>query len=95
MRISSQPIAMLLINRLGRPLTATSANPSGKEPARTVEEAKRYFAGEVEVFVNGGTLTSKRGSTVIEALEDTIRIIREGEISAVELRQFLGSEVLA
>lgn len=94
-RISSQPIAMLLINRLGRPLTATSANPSGKEPARTVEEAKRYFAGEVGVFVNGGTLTSKRGSTVIEALEDTIRIIREGEISAVELRQFLGSEVLA
>ena len=91
-RISSEPIATFLIKGLGRPLTATSANPSRKDPARTVEEAKRYFAGKVEVFVNGGTLTSKRGSTVIEPLEDTIRIIREGEISAVELRQFLGSD---
>lgn len=91
-RISSQPIAMLLINRLGRPLTATSANPSGKEPARTVEEAKSYFAGEVEVFVDGGTLTSKRGSTVVEALEDSVRIIREGEIGRSALQQFLGPD---
>ena len=91
-RISSQPIATFLVKGLGRPLTATSANPSGKEPARTVEEAKRYFAGEVEVFVDGGPLISERGSTVIEAFGDTIRIIREGEMSAVELRQFLGSD---
>ena len=91
-RISRQSLATLLVKGLGRPLTATSANPSGKEPARTVEEAKRYFAGEVEVFVDGGTLTSKRGSTVIEAMEDSIRIIREGEISADELQQFLGQD---
>ena len=30
MRISSQPIATLLVNELGRPLTATSANPPAK-----------------------------------------------------------------
>ena len=89
-RISSQPIATLLVNGLGRPLTATSANPSGKEPARTLQETKKYFAGQVEVFVDGGTLTSKSGSTVVEVMEDRIKIIREGEISGSELRQFLG-----
>jgi L-threonylcarbamoyladenylate synthase len=91
-RISSQPIATLLINGLGRPLTATSANPSGKEPARTLQEAERYFAQQVELFVDGGTLTSKTGSTVVEVMEDNIRIIREGEINAYELRQVLGEE---
>jgi L-threonylcarbamoyladenylate synthase len=91
-RISSQPIATVLIKELGRPLTATSANPSGKEPARTLQEAKAYFASQVELFVDGGTLTSTTGSTVVEAMEDTIRIIRQGEISTLELRQVLGEE---
>ena len=91
-RISSQPIATLLINALGRPLTATSANPSGKEPARTFQEAKNYFSHRVDVFVDGGTLTSESGSTVVEVMEDSIKIIREGEISGSELRQFLGPD---
>jgi L-threonylcarbamoyladenylate synthase len=89
-RISSQPIATLLINGLGRPLTATSANPSGKEPARTLQEAKNYFAHRMDIFVDGGTLTSKGGSTVVEVIENRIKIIREGEISGAELRQLLG-----
>ena len=91
-RISSQPIATLLVNGLGRPLTATSANPSGKEPARTLQVAKNYFVHRVDVFVDGGTLTSKSGSTVVEVMEDSIKIIREGEINAYELRQVLGAE---
>ena len=89
-RISSQPIATLLANGLGRPLTATSTNPSGIEPARTLQEAKNYFAHRVDVFVDGGTLTSKTGSTVLEVLEDSVKIIREGEISGEELQRFLG-----
>ena len=88
-RISSQPIATLLVNELGRPLTATSANPSGKEPARTLQEAKTYFAGRVELFVDGGALFSERGSTVVDVMEDSIKIIREGEISADDLQRFL------
>ena len=89
-RISSQAIATLLVKGLGRPLTATSANPSGKEPARTLQVAKNYFANRVDVFVDGGTLTSKSGSTVVEVKEDRVKVIREGEISAFEILQVLG-----
>lgn len=91
-RISSQPIANRLIKGLGHPITATSANPSGKEPARTVQEAKSYFAGRVKVFIDGGTLTSQSGSTVVDATEDLIKIIRQGEIAAPELQRFLAKE---
>jgi len=85
-RISSQPIANALVKALGRPLTATSANPSGKEPARTVEQARRYFRDQIELFIDGGTLASATGSTVVELLGDNLKIVREGEISAAQLQ---------
>jgi L-threonylcarbamoyladenylate synthase len=91
-RISSQPIAAELIKALGRPITATSANPSGKTSARTVEEAKKYFAGRIEIYIDGGKLTSKTGSTVAEVVGDTIRVVREGEINRAELEQAVGKD---
>ena len=89
-RISSQLIATELVNALGRPLTATSANPSGQTPARTLEEAKKYFAGRIEIFVDSGKLTSKTGSTVAEISGDMIRVIRAGEISKREMQRIVG-----
>jgi L-threonylcarbamoyladenylate synthase len=94
-RISSQPIATRLVRALGRPLTATSANPSGLTAARTVRQAKHYFAGEIEVFIDGGELTSKTGSTIVEIGNNAITIIREGEIGRSELQLAVGeSEVI-
>jgi L-threonylcarbamoyladenylate synthase len=89
-RISSQPIAMQLAQALGRPLTATSANPAGAQPARTVAKARNYFSGKLNIFLDGGTLTSEAGSTVAEVHGDKIRIIREGDIRAAALEQALG-----
>ena len=89
-RISSQPHATELVKALGCPLTATSANPSGQPPARTVEEARKYFAGQIDIFVDGGKLVSKTGSTVAEINGDTIKIIRAGEIDKTELQRVVG-----
>jgi L-threonylcarbamoyladenylate synthase len=91
-RISSQPIANALVQGLGLPLTATSANPSGRPAARTVKEAKEYFSGQIDIFLDGGTLTSKTGSTVVEIAGDRIRIIREGDIARSKLEEVLGGE---
>jgi L-threonylcarbamoyladenylate synthase len=89
-RISSQPLATELVKALGCPLTATSANPSGQPPARTVEEARKYFAGQIDIFIDGGKLVSKTGSTVAEINGDTIKIIRAGEIDKTELQRVVG-----
>ena len=89
-RISSRPIAMELVGMLGRPLTATSANPTGKSVARTVGEARHYFAGRIDIFVDGGELTSKSGSTVVEIKGNSLTIIRQGEIGRSKLKRVLG-----
>ncbi len=88
-RISSHPVATRLARELDRPLTATSANPSGMKPARTLEEAMNYFSGKVEVFLDGGRLPGAKGSTVLEIVSDGWRVVREGEISSVEIRKTL------
>jgi L-threonylcarbamoyladenylate synthase len=94
-RISSQPIATELVRALGRPLTATSANPSGREPARTAEQARDYFSEEIRVYLDGGPLVSKIGTTVVEIGNNAITIIREGEIGRSELQRAVGeSEVI-
>lgn len=92
-RISSQRIARQLVQELGRPLTATSANPSGKEPARTVQEAMSYFSGKIDRFLDGGSLSSRKGSSVVAVTGDTLQLIREGEISAAELEAALKEAV--
>lgn len=91
-RISSQPIARDLVKALGRPVTATSANPSGQPPARTAHQARNYFSGEIEIFIDGGELASKTGSTVVEPVGDSLTIIREGDIARCALENVLGTE---
>ncbi len=94
-RVSSQPIAGELVRGLGRPLTATSANPSGQPPARTVVEAKNYFAAEIAIFIDGGALASPTGSTVAAVGADQITIIREGAIARSELARVAGRGKIA
>ena len=90
-RISSQPIANELVRSLARPLTATSANPSGKPAARTIEEARNYFLGAIDIFIDGGELASRTGSTVVEILADRLRIIRQGDVSRSALEACIGA----
>ena len=91
-RISSHPLATRLSRELSHPITATSANSSGREPARTVEEAMDYFSGKLEIFLDGGRLEGKRGSTVVEIVQGKLRIIREGEIDLQELEKVLAAK---
>ena len=92
-RISSQPVAQEIVKTLGRPLTATSANPSGQPGAHSVAQARNYFSGKIGVFIDGGTLTSKTGSTVAEVVGNKIKILRAGEITKSELEMALGNGV--
>lgn len=89
-RISSHPLAARLVREFGHPLTATSANPSGKEPARTIEEAGSYFLGRLQIFLDAGRLAGTKGSTVVAVRDNQMITIREGEISSQELKAAVG-----
>jgi L-threonylcarbamoyladenylate synthase len=79
-RISSEPIAQAIVGRLGRPLTATSANPGGAPAAADIAAARAYFGTSVDVYVHGGRTLGGPGTTVIDCSTDVPRLVREGAI---------------
>jgi L-threonylcarbamoyladenylate synthase len=80
-RVSSHPIARALAAGLGRPITATSANLAGGQPATTLGEARDVFGAKVKVYLEGGKLTAAVPSTVVACDRNGWRILRAGAIS--------------
>jgi L-threonylcarbamoyladenylate synthase len=54
-RIPDVPWLAEVIREVG-PVIAPSANPEGMPPAMTVDQAKRYFGQNVDLYVDGGTV---------------------------------------
>ena len=84
-RVSSSAVAGRLMNALSSPLTATSANPSGKAPPAAARQVVDYFNGNIDLLIDGGTLPGSLGSTVVDVTGNEPRILREGEVPAVEI----------
>ncbi|MBI1910700.1 MAG: threonylcarbamoyl-AMP synthase [Deltaproteobacteria bacterium] len=84
-RVSSNPDTQKLLNTLNSPITATSANPSGKKPPVSAQEVLDYFDGQIDVLVDGGRLGGRLGSTIIDVTGKEIKVVREGEIPSGDL----------
>ena len=69
-----------LVRVCGGALTATSANPSGREPARTATEVIEYFGERVDLVIDGGEVTVTEPSTVLDVTASPPRVVREGAI---------------
>jgi L-threonylcarbamoyladenylate synthase len=80
-RVSSHPIARALAEGLGRPITATSANLAGGQPATTLGEARNTFGAKVKVYLEGGKLMASAASTVVACDRNGWRVLRAGAIS--------------
>jgi L-threonylcarbamoyladenylate synthase len=89
-RVSSHPTAQALVTALGEPITATSANPGGAEPAIDVATARGYFAARVAAYVDGGTLAGGLGSTVLLVADDEVRVMRRGAVAIDAIAAMLG-----
>lgn len=77
------------VRACGGALTATSANPSGKPPARTAAEAANYFPASDLLVIDSGQSRSDKPSTVVDVTGPAARLVREGIITRQELQQTL------
>lgn len=81
-----------LLAAVGRPLTATSANRSGEPPALDAGEAAALLAGLAAgegVVVNGGRLPGGPPSTLVRIRGREVEVLREGALTAAEVRRLL------
>jgi L-threonylcarbamoyladenylate synthase len=73
-----------LVELVGKPVTATSANLSGRTPNYSVQSFLRPLSKKkkemINLIVDGGKLPKNKPSTVIDATESEIKILRRGDL---------------
>jgi L-threonylcarbamoyladenylate synthase len=79
-RISPHPIAQELVRKMGKPITATSANISGLPPARSATEVVKMFGYSIDYILDGGVTEAELCSTILAIQKGRLRIIRHGQI---------------
>ncbi len=85
LRIPDSDVALRLIGLSGGLLIGSSANKTGEEPPRTVQEITDELKEIVDVVLDGGATTQGSPSTVVDLTSEKPRILREGPISLREI----------
>jgi L-threonylcarbamoyladenylate synthase len=79
-RLSAHPIARGLVEVLGAPVTAPSANPNGLAPPTSVAGVLTYFPEGVDLVLDGGATPGGAPSTVLDLTAEPPRVLRQGAV---------------
>jgi len=83
-RIPDYPLILEIIRRFGRPITSTSANPSGKKPPYSLKDILKYTTKKrlklIDLILDAGQLPIRPPSTVVDTTLQEPTILRQGEI---------------
>jgi tRNA threonylcarbamoyl adenosine modification protein (Sua5/YciO/YrdC/YwlC family)/tRNA threonylcarbamoyl adenosine modification protein YjeE len=83
-RIPDYSPTLALIRALKLPITATSANTSGKKAPYSYDDLRRYTTAPkldmIDLFLDAGPLPRRMPSTVVDTTTDTIEVLRGGEV---------------
>lgn len=93
LRMSSHPIALKLIELVGSPLVAPSANLSGKPSSTQPAHVLLDFDGKIAAVIDGGKTDIGIESTVISLLGAHPMLLRPGFVTKEEIEAVLGCYV--
>ncbi len=89
-RMPSHPIALKLIELVGQPLVAPSANLSGKPSSTQAKHVMEDFSGKIAAVIDGGKTEVGIESTVISLLGKKPILLRPGAIRKEQIEEVLG-----
>lgn len=96
LRIIDHPLMEQLASAVDIPLTATSANISGKSPCFSPEDIQANFSPKLDettynlsiaYILDGGKLSQQQPTTIARIQENETKIIRQGAITKEELNK--------
>lgn len=88
LRQSQSKVANALLERLGQPLIATSANLSGQPTCASGIEVFGVMDGRVDLVLDAGTVAGA-GATTVDITDVEWKVIKEGAIGAKEIADVL------
>ena len=107
LRMPDNPVTLELLAETG-PLAVSSANRTGRPSATTAQEALDQLGDSVDVYLDAGAAGSRyadrpvgasESSTIVDATAlsfegGTLRILRQGVVSAESIREVVGDLLL-
>jgi L-threonylcarbamoyladenylate synthase len=88
-RVPNHRVACALARLAAVPLTATSANVSGQPAAVTADEVVSSFGDRLPLVVDAGPTPGGAPSTIIDASDDELRLVRPGAVPWERVLEFL------
>lgn len=92
-RMPSHPKALQMIDSLGCPLVAPSANISGRPSPTCVTHVLEDFQGKIGAILDGGPCEIGLESTVLNLVSKTPLLLRPGAITSEQISAVLGQNV--
>ena len=89
LRVTSHPVARLLIDRFGGPITGTSANRSGGPETGDPLEVRRQLGDSLDLLLDGGRSPGGPVSTIVDLTRRPARLLRRGPIDPRALGRVL------
>ena len=89
LRIPDHPVARVVLDEFGAPITGTSANRSGQPAALTADEVVRQLGGDLLVLGEGGRMPAGSPSTMLDLTGGQPRLLRRGAPWRPEVGEFL------
>lgn len=92
-RIPDNKLILEVVKKLGKPISATSANLSGRRPHYSTESFIKTLSKKkkemIDLIVDGGKLPKNKPSTVIDIRGSEMKILRRGELIAKNAKSFI------
>lgn len=92
-RMPQHPIALSLIEKVGAPLVAPSANLSGRPSPTSAKDVYEDLNGEIGLILDGGPCEIGIESTVVSFIGEKPLLLRPGKITKKEIEEVLGEEL--
>jgi len=85
MRVPPAAWIRRLVDEIRQPLTATSANISGRNELSDPRDVEAQFSGRIALIVDGGPTPGGAPSTIVDLTSGSPRVLRVGVIAAEEI----------
>jgi L-threonylcarbamoyladenylate synthase len=89
-RVPAHAVARLLCQAVGSPLTATSANISGRQPTSVTDTLDLAVLERIDLVLDAGATPGGSPSTIVDVTGTHVRLVRAGAISWERIEAHLG-----
>jgi len=93
-RMPNHPMTLALLKQLSFPLAAPSANPFGYVSPTSADHVQSHLGDVIPMILDGGVCTVGVESTIVDATQDVVRILRLGGITVEQIEDCLNEKVI-